>query len=295
MEKYEMGEIIGHGSYSLVYRGLDLKTNQTVAIKKMQSMPYENGVPTTAIREVSLLKEMEHDNIIKLLDVISNIDDGCCIIFEHLDLDLRKFMATYPQDSKDPRIIKNFLHQILSGIKYCHEHRILHRDLKPSNLLVDLNSCILKIADFGLANTFHLPSGGYSPEVVTLWYRPPEMLLGSPPYSTSVDVWSVGCIFAEMVTHWPLFLSSTSDLSKIGQLHKIFSIMGTPNERTWPGVTSLPFYRTNFPKWNPKNLVDFVPNLEPDGVDLLYKMLCMDPSRRISAFDALRHAYFKDL
>ncbi|CAL5397507.1 unnamed protein product [Camellia sinensis] len=207
-----MGEIIGHGSYSLVYRGLDLKTNQTVAIKKMQSMPYENGVPTTAIREVSLLKEMEHDNIInnqklnRLLDVISNIDDGCCIIFEHLDLDLRKFMATYPQDSKDPRIIKNFLHQILSGIKYCHEHRILHRDLKPSNLLVDLNSCILKIADFGLANTFHLPSGGYSPEVVTLWYRPPEMLLGSPPYSTSVD-----------------------------------------------------------------NLVDFVPNLEPDGVDLLYE------------------------
>ncbi|KAF5946105.1 hypothetical protein HYC85_016333 [Camellia sinensis] len=124
------------------------------------------------------------------------------------------------------------------GIKYCHEHRILHRDLKPSNLLVDLNSCILKIADFGLANTFHLPSGGYSPEVVTLWYRPPEMLLGSPPYSTSVDVCA--------------------------------TIMGTPNERTWPGVTSLPFYRTNFPKWNPKNLVDFVPNLEPDGVDLLY-------------------------
>ncbi|XP_028107138.1 cell division control protein 2 homolog [Camellia sinensis] len=290
MEKYQMGEVIGRGAHGVVHRGLDLKTNQTVAIKKTHSKHYKYGIPSTTIRQISLLKEMEHDNIVKLLDVISNINNECYIIFELLDLDLKKFMEIYPEESMDKHRIKNFLRQILSGVSYCHKRRILHRDLKPSNLLLDLNGYRVKIADFEWAKKFDIPFGGHTPEVVTLSYRPPEILLGSPVYSTPVDVWSVGCIFAEMAMRRPLF----DGRSKIGQLTKIFRIMGKPNEKTWPGVSSLPYYQTYFPKWIPKNLVEFVPNLELAGVDLLSEMLCLDPARRISAHDALEHAYFND-
>ncbi|XP_044499572.1 cell division control protein 2 homolog isoform X1 [Mangifera indica] len=287
---YEKVEKIGEGTYGVVYKARDRNTNETIALKKIRLEQEDEGVPSTAIREISLLKEMQHGNIVRLQDVVHS-ENRLYLVFEYLDLDLKKHMDSSPDFAKDPRLIKTFLYQILRGIAYCHSHRVLHRDLKPQNLLIDRRTNALKLADFGLARAFGIPVRTFTHEVVTLWYRAPEILLGSRHYSTPVDVWSVGCIFAEMVNQRPLFPGD----SEIDELFKIFRVLGTPKEDIWPGVTSLPDFKSAFPKWTAKDLASVVPNLEPAGVDLLSKMLCMDPSRRITARSALEHEYFKDI
>ncbi|KAJ8552126.1 hypothetical protein K7X08_028569 [Anisodus acutangulus] len=234
---------------------------------------------------------MQHGNIVRLLDVVHS-EKRLYLVFEYLDLDLKKHMDSSPEFSKDPRVVKTFLYQMLRGIAYCHSHRVLHRDLKPQNLLIDPRTKVLKLADFGLGRAFGIPVRTFTHEVVTLWYRAPEILLGSRHYSTPVDVWSAGCIFAEMVNQRrPLFPGD----SEIDELFKIFRAVGTPNEDTWPGVTSLPDYKSAFPKWPAKDLATVVPNLDISGLDLLGKMLCLDPSKRITARSALEHEYFKDI
>ncbi|KAF5946098.1 hypothetical protein HYC85_016326 [Camellia sinensis] len=292
-----MGEVIGSGAFGVVNKGLLLETKQTVAIKTVYaSEDLHSSVPSTIMQEISLLKEMEHANIVKtsvnrLLEAIPITDKEGYMIFEYLDYDLEKFMKKFPMKSKNKQRIKNFLRQILSGLVYCHELKIMHRDLRPDNLLVDHEGSVVKIADSGLARKFGSPLGEYCPEVVNLYYMPPEILLGSHLYSTHVDVWSLGCIFAEVINHQRLF----KKFFEKDRLHKIFSIMGTPDATTWPGVTSLPDYiPDDFPKQDPKNLAEYVPDLEPAGVDLLSEMLCINPARRISNLDALAHAYFKN-
>ena len=289
MDQYEKVEKIGEGTYGVVYKAKDRYTNETIALKKIRLEQEDEGVPSTAIREISLLKEMQHRNIVRLQDVVHN--EKCIyLVFEYLDLDLKRHMDS-SADFKNHHIVKSFLYQILHGIAYCHSHRVLHRDLKPQNLLIDRRTNSLKLADFGLARAFGIPVRTFTHEVVTLWYRAPEILLGARQYSTPVDVWSVGCIFAEMVNQKPLFPGD----SEIDELFKIFRIMGTPNEETWPGVSSLPDYKSAFPKWPSVDLATVVPTLEPLGLDLLSKMLCLDPTRRINARTALEHEYFKDL
>jgi serine/threonine protein kinase len=152
-------------------------------------------VPCTAIREISLLKELKHANIVRLFDVI-HTEKKLTLVFEFIDTDLKKFLDANNGDLDVPTI-KSLLLQLLKGIAYCHEHRVLHRDLKPQNLLIN-KKCELKLADFGLARAFGIPVRSYSHEVVTLWYRAPDVLLGSRNYSTSIDIWSIGCILAEM-------------------------------------------------------------------------------------------------
>ncbi len=176
------------------------------------------------------------------------------------------------------------MYQILNGLYYCHVNRIIHRDLKPQNLLItkDLK---LKLADFGLSRMFSLPMGKMTHEIITLWYRPPEVLLGFENYTTKVDSWSVGCIMAEMIIEKPLFPGDC----EIGQLFKIFQIMGTPNEETWPNVSKLPDYKKTFPQWKPKVLSDIFPDINADGVDLIQKLLTMDPDKRITIREALEH------
>ncbi|CAL0306103.1 unnamed protein product [Lupinus luteus] len=290
MEQYEKVEKIGEGTYGVVYKARDRITNATFALKKIRLEQEDEGVPSTAIREISLLKEMQHRNIVRLQDVVHS-ERRLYLVFEYLDLDLKKHMDSSPDFAKDHQQVKMFLYQILCGIAYCHSHRVLHRDLKPQNLLIDRSNNALKLADFGLARAFGIPIRTFTHEVVTLWYRAPEILLGSRHYSTPVDVWSVGCIFAEMINQDPLFPGD----SEIDELFKIFRIMGTPNEEIWPGVTSLPDFKSAFPKWSAKDLATLVPDLEPAGLDLLKSMLCLDPSKRITARNALDHEYFKGI
>uniref|UniRef100_A0A0D9Z194 Protein kinase domain-containing protein n=1 Tax=Oryza glumipatula TaxID=40148 RepID=A0A0D9Z194_9ORYZ len=290
MEQYEKEEKIGEGTYGVVYRARDKVTNETIALKKIRLEQEDEGVPSTAIREISLLKEMHHGNIVRLHDVIHS-EKRIYLVFEYLDLDLKKFMDSCPEFAKNPTLIKSYLYQILRGVAYCHSHRVLHRDLKPQNLLIDRRTNALKLADFGLARAFGIPVRTFTHEVVTLWYRAPEILLGSRQYSTPVDMWSVGCIFAEMVNQKPLFPGD----SEIDELFKIFRVLGTPNEQSWPGVSSLPDYKSAFPKWQAQALATIVPTLDPAGLDLLSKMLRYEPNKRITARQALEHEYFKDL
>lgn len=187
--------------------------------------------------------------------------------------------------------VQRYLYQMLDGIAYCHSHRILHRDLKPQNLLIDRSNERLKLADFGLARAFGIPVRQYTHEVITLWYRAPEILLGAQHYSTAVDLWSIGCIFAEMVNQKPLFPGD----SEIDQLFKIFQIRSTPNEENYPGVSQLPDYKNIFPQWRRQDLSTIVPTLCPAGQDLLDRLLEYVPNKRISAKEALRHEYFNEL
>uniref|UniRef100_A0A804PH84 [RNA-polymerase]-subunit kinase n=1 Tax=Zea mays TaxID=4577 RepID=A0A804PH84_MAIZE len=225
-------------------------TNETIALKKIRLEQEDEGVPSTAIREISLLKEMNHPNIVRFATDDEDDDAGALdtqlhdvvhsekriyLVFEYLDLDLEKFMDSCPEFAKNPSMIKN--------------------------LLIDRRTNALKLANFGLARVFGIPVRTFTHEVVTLWYRAPEILLGERQYSMPVDVW----------------------------------VLGTPNEQSWPGVTSLPDFKSAFPKCQSQDLAAVVPNLEPTGLDLLSKMLRYEPSKRITARQALEHDYFKDL
>jgi cyclin-dependent kinase len=194
-------------------------------LKKIRLEVEDEGVPSTAIREISLLKEMSDPNIVRLHNIVHE-DHGdeegegrkLYLVFEYLDLDLKKYMEAIPKGmGMGEDIIKRFMSQLVEGVRYCHAHRILHRDLKPQNLLIDKEGN-LKLADFGLARAFGVPLRTYTHEVVTLWYRSPEILLGGRQYSTGVDMWSVGCIFAEMVNLKALFQGD----SEIDEIFKIF-------------------------------------------------------------------------
>ncbi len=258
-------------------------------MKKIILQGDDEGVPATSIREIALLKEVsEHRNIVQLLEVI-NENSKLFLAFEFLDKDLKGYMSSV-QGPLDPNLIKSYMYQLVLGINYCHMHRVMHRDLKPQNLLID-STGILKIADFGLARAFSIPLPQYTHEVVTLWYRAPEVLLGAKKYSTPLDVWSIGAIFAEMANKKPLLPGD----SEYDQLMKTFMLFGTPNEQIWPGVSELPDFKTTFPQWQPRQLRDTVPSLDASGLDLLARMMVYEPVGRISTKNALKHPYFQDL
>ncbi|TRM66583.1 kinase-like domain-containing protein [Schizophyllum amplum] len=289
MERYTKIEKVGEGTYGVVYKARDTGTNQIVALKKIRLEAEDEGVPSTAIREISLLKELKCEFIVRLFDIV-HADSKLYLVFEFLDVDLKRYMENlnHAKTPITPELVKKFTHQLSAGLLYCHSHRILHRDLKPQNLLIDASDN-LKLADFGLARAFGIPMRTYTHEVVTLWYRAPEVLLGSRHYSTGIDMWSVGCIFAEMAMQGaPLFPGD----SEIDQIFKIFRILGTPNEDLWPGVSQLPDYKSTFPQWSRQSLYNLVPGLDDAGIDLLEATLTYDSAKRISAKRALHHPYF---
>ena len=232
LEKYEKIEKVGEGTYGVVYKCLIKGTDDIIALKKIRLENEDEGIPSTSIREISFLKQLRHPNIVYLMDLIHG-EKKLYLVFEFMEHDLKKFLdmnsAPLPPD-----LVKNYLYQILIAINFCHSKRILHRDLKPQNLLIDKNG-IIKLADFGLARSFGIPIKTLTHEILTLWYRAPEILLGQKEYSTPVDIWSIGLIFYEMAHKRPLF----SGDCEIDQIFKIFQMFGTPNENTWPGVTKL--------------------------------------------------------
>ncbi|KAK9472971.1 kinase-like domain-containing protein [Dipodascopsis tothii] len=289
LSDFQRLEKIGEGTYGVVYKARDTTNgNRVVALKKIRLEAEDEGVPSTAIREISLLKEMRHENIVSLFNIVHADNHKLYLVFEFLDLDLKKYMESIPTGvGLGADMIKRFMSQLVKGTRYCHSHRILHRDLKPQNLLIDKEGN-LKLADFGLARAFGVPLRPYTHEVVTLWYRAPEILLGGRQYSTGVDMWSIGCIFAEMVLRKPFFPGD----SEIDQIFKIFRLLGTPDEDGWPGVTALPDFKTTFPQWSRKDFERHVPGLDAIGIDLLESFLVYDPASRISAKRALAHPYF---
>ncbi|XP_014676709.1 PREDICTED: cyclin-dependent kinase 1-like [Priapulus caudatus] len=290
MEDYVKIEKIGEGTYGVVYKGRNKKTGLMVALKKIRLESEEEGVPSTAIREISLLKELVHPNIVALQDVLMQ-ENKLYLVFEFLSMDLKRYMDSIPSGQlMEPSLVKSYLYQITQALLFCHQRRVLHRDMKPQNLLID-NKGVIKLADFGLGRTFGIPVRVYTHEVVTLWYRAPEVLLGSSRYSTPVDIWSIGTIFAEMVNKRPLFHGD----SEIDQLFRIFRTLGTPTEETWPGVTQLPDYKPAFPCWSQNTLASSMKNLSADGLDVLQQMLVYEPRGRINAKAILKHPYFDDL
>jgi len=236
------------------------------------------------------MKELKHENIVSLHDVI-HTENKLMLVFEYMDKDLKKYMDSRGDRGQlDYVTIKSFMYQLLQGIAFCHENRVLHRDLKPQNLLINTKGQ-LKLADFGLARAFGIPVNTFSNEVVTLWYRAPDVLLGSRTYNTSIDIWSAGCIMAEMYTGRPLFPGTTNE----DELQKIFRLMGTPSERSWPGISQFPEYKPNFHVYATQDLRAILPQVDQQGLDLLGRMLQLRPEMRISAKDALQHPWFRDL
>lgn len=271
---------VGEGTYGEVYEAIDTTNNQRVAIKKLRIENKDEGIPITALREMCILKQLKHENIVELYEILQDIDK-IILIFEYVDMDLKMYIDNN-KGIKDLEIIKSLTYQILKGLYFCNINRIIHRDMKPQNLLIT-NDLKVKLADFGLSRMFSLPMGKMTHEIITLWYRPPEVLLGIENYTTKVDSWSIGCIMAEMITGKPLFPGDC----EIGQLFKIFQLTGTPNEENWKGVSKLADYKTTFPQWKPQVLKDLFPDFDPDGLKLMEKLLTLDPEKRLSIREAL--------
>ncbi|CAH8449108.1 unnamed protein product [Schistosoma turkestanicum] len=288
--KYEKLEKIGEGTYGKVYKARNRETHEIVALKRVRLENDDEGIPSSAFREICLLKELKHKNIVRLFDVLLS-ESRLTIVFEYCDQDLKKYFDSCNGEI-DQNTVKLFMFQLLRGLQFCHSHNVLHRDLKPQNLLINDNG-ELKLADFGLARAYGIPVRQYSAEVVTLWYRPPDVLLGAKLYTTSIDMWSAGCIFAEMSNAGrPLFPGYDVD----DQLQRIFKLLGTPTESTWPSVVELPDYEP-FTVMHPRtmNWHQVVPKMSLRGRDLLQQLVVCNPADRISADQALKHSYFESI
>eukprot|EP01132_Coremiostelium_polycephalum_P009962 gene9962-12214_t len=244
----------------------------------------KDGMPLTSLREIQLLKEMNHPNIVSLLEVIVGSQDSIYLVFEYLEHDLGALIDNINKPFKESEV-KCFLLQLLKAVEYIHSHWIIHRDLKcPVN-----NSGYLKLADFGLARKIGYPAEALTPKVVTLWYRAPEILLGQEKYTSAIDMWAVGCIFGELLLGHPLM----GGANEIDQIKKIYYLLGEPNDKIWPDYSSLPFTKKLDIPYQPyNNLKQKIPKLSPNGFDLLNRLLTYDPYKRITATEALKHQYF---
>lgn len=275
--------------FATVYKARDAETNEIVAVKKIKIGNREeaaDGINRTALREIKLLHELQHENIIGLLDVFGH-KSNVSLVFDFMDTDL-EIIIKDPKIILTPANIKSYMIQTLRGLEYLHQHWILHRDLKPNNLLIS-GTGVLKIGDFGLAKFFGSPNRINTNQVVTRWYRCPELLFGARQYGIGVDIWAVGCILAELLLRVP-FLPGESDLD---QLTRIFQVLGTPNETNWPDVKSLPDY-VQYKFYPPIPLRDIFTAASDDLIELANKMLALYPLHRCSCTEALKMAYFSN-
>lgn len=290
---YEDLSEIGNGAYGTVYRAKNRSSDQVVAMKKIRVPLADDGVPMSTLREISLLRHLdqyEHPNIVRLLDICQGkkLDREqhmvLFMVFEHMEYDLARFLDSIPNGLSLSKIV-SIMKDIFSGVDFLHSRRVVHRDLKPQNLLVTKTGRI-KIADFGLAKTYDFEMRLTS-VVVTLWYRAPEVILGMP-YATSIDIWSCGCILAELFKRLPLFCGT----SEADQLDRILRIIGTPPKHDWPENVSILW--SSFESRKRVPFEQIIPNLTEPANDLLKKTLCFKSCDRLSAKQCLNHPFFHD-
>ncbi|EOY21176.1 hypothetical protein QUC31_007223 [Theobroma cacao] len=283
-DRYLKREVLGEGTYGVVYKAIDTKTGQTVAIKKIRLGKQKEGINFTALREIKLLKELKDPNIIELIDAFPH-KGNLHLVFEFMETDLEAVIRDR-NIFLSPADIKSYIQMTLKGLAFCHKKWVLHRDMKPNNLLIGPNGQ-LKLADFGLARIFGSPDRKFTHQVFARWYRAPELLFGTKQYGSGVDVWAAACIFAELLLRRP-FLQGTSDIDQLG---KIFAAFGTPTSSQWPDMVYLPDY-VEYQYVPAPPLRSLFPMASDDALDLLSKMFTYDPKVRISVQQALEHRYF---
>uniref|UniRef100_A0A5K3EVU2 cyclin-dependent kinase n=1 Tax=Mesocestoides corti TaxID=53468 RepID=A0A5K3EVU2_MESCO len=292
VDEFECLNRIEEGTYGVVYRARDKKTNEIVALKRLKMEKEREGFPITSLREINTLMKAQHENIVTVREIVVGFDlDKIYLVMEYVEHDMKSLMEVMSGPFTVGQV-KCLLIQLLRAVSHLHDNWILHRDLKTSNLLLS-HKGILKVGDFGLAREYGSPLQHYTEVVVTLWYRAIELLLGSKSYSTPIDLWSVGCIFAEFLLQRPLFPGK----GEVDEINMVFRDLGTPNERIWPGVTQLPGMRngvfTEYP-YNQLRRRFTEKQISDAGFDLLSSFLTYCPERRITAEKALSHRYFKE-
>ncbi|XP_052810422.1 cyclin-dependent kinase 8-like isoform X2 [Mya arenaria] len=309
---------VGRGTYGSVYKAKnkDSSDGKEYALKQIEG----TGISMSACREIALLRELKHPNVISLQKVfLSHQDRKVWLLFDYAEHDLwhiikfhRSAKATKKAVNVPKNMVKNLLYQILDGIHYLHANWVLHRDLKPANILVMGEGCErgrVKIADMGFARLFNAPLkplADLDPVVVTFWYRAPELLLGARHYTKAIDIWAIGCIFAELLTSEPIFHCRQEDIKTSNpyhhdQLDRIFNVMGFPLEKDWEDIRKMPEHGTLMKDFKRSsygncNLTKYMEKhkIKPDGkaFHLLQKLLTMDPTKRITSEQAMSDPYF---
>ena len=302
VDEYDPLNRIGGGTYGDVFRARCKLTNHVVALKRVtmnDRLAQRRGFPITALREANVLLDLAHPNIIRVHEMVMGSSvDKVYMVMSYADHDLKHLMETMRRRGLPPfgqSEVKRMMHQLLSATDFMHRRWYLHRDLKTSNLLYSSDGKLI-VCDFGLARRYGSPLKAYTQPVITLWYRPPELMLGATLYSTEVDIWSVGCIFAELLLGKPLMAGQ----GEVNQLELTFKLCGSPTAESWPGYAELP--GTAKFKWKPTRPTlrgilpaqsyTGAPYLSATGLDLLSRLLAIDPAQRISAEDALEHDWF---
>ncbi|XP_061029141.1 cyclin-dependent kinase 10 isoform X1 [Eubalaena glacialis] len=290
VKEFEKLNCIGEGTYGIVYRARDTQTDEIVALKKVRMDKEKDGVPISSLREITLLLRLRHPNIVELKEVVvGNHLESIFLVMGYCEQDLASLLENMPTPFSEAQV-KCIVLQVLRGLQYLHRNFIIHRDLKVSNLLMTDKGCV-KTADFGLARAYGIPVKPMTPKVVTLWYRAPELLLGTTTQTTSIDMWAVGCILAELLAHKPL-LPGTSE---IHQVDLIVQLLGTPSENIWPGFSQLPLVSQYSLRKQPyNNLKHKFPWLSEAGLRLLNLLFMYDPKKRATAGDCLESSYFKE-
>jgi cyclin-dependent kinase 7 len=298
--KYIKGKKIGSGQYADVFEAtLVSDRSKLFAIKKIKiaAESADVGISYDSLREIRFLQELNHPNIIKLHAVFSTKDQNLNLVLEHLPQgDLLVLVQDTARTRYTPADVKAWMMMMMRGVWFCHQNFILHRDIKPNNLLIAANGEI-KLADFGLARSFADPYTEMTSQVITSWYRPPELFFRARYYGGAVDIWSCGCVFAELINR-AVFLMGIPPDNELNMVRQICEKVGTPTEENWPGVTKLRSYVTPeevIPVRSRSSWIEQFRTIGEDGVDLLIAMMQLDPNKRLTAEGVLRHKYFTSI